>query len=68
DSKMIRGSSGSPVFLPFKPYKFVSIDTISQEITQSKLLGIVSEMIPDWKIIIEKRYSFKKFTYMEINH
>lgn len=68
DSKMIRGSSGSPVFLPFKPYKFVSIDTVSQEITQSKLLGIVSEMIPDWSIIIEKRYSFKKSTYMEINN
>lgn len=69
DSKMIRGSSGSPVFLPFKPYKFVSIDTVSQrEITQSRLLGIVSGMISDWSIIIEKRYSFKKSTYMEINN
>lgn len=69
DSKMIRGSSGSPVFLTFKPYRFVSEYTISPiEITESTLLGIVSEMVPDWRIIIEKTITFRKTTYIEITN
>jgi hypothetical protein len=69
DSKMIRGSSGSPVFLTFKPYRFVSEYTISPiEITESTLLGIVSEMVPDWRIIIEKTTTFRKTTYIEITN
>jgi hypothetical protein len=69
DSKMLRGSSGSPVFLTFKPYRFVSKYTISPtEITKSTLLGIVSGMIPDWRIIIEKTITFGKTTYIEITN
>jgi len=69
DSKMIRGSSGSPVFLTFKPYRFVSKYTISTtEITESTLLGIVSGMVPDWRIIIEKTITFRKPTYIEITN
>lgn len=55
DSTMVRGSSGSPVFLPFLTYKFTSSTNIDQfKVTQAKLLGIISDTIPDWTMEIKK--------------
>jgi len=59
DSTTIRGSSGSPVFLPVLPYKWEEknkVNTLS--LTQSGLIGIVSGLIPDWQITIEKTITF----------
>jgi hypothetical protein len=59
DATMVRGSSGSPVFLPFLPYKFQSKEKISQlAITQSSLLGIISKLVPDWTMEIKKTTVF----------
>jgi len=55
DATMVRGSSGSPVFLPILPYKVTSKTNIKiGEITQAKLLGIISKGIIDWSFEIKK--------------
>jgi hypothetical protein len=55
DSTMVRGSSGSPVILPFLAYKFTSASNINQlEVTQAQLLGIIAETIPDWTMELKK--------------
>lgn len=61
DSTMVRGSSGSPVFLPILPYKVISEKEINTfELTQSSLLGVVSRLVPDWQMEIKKTISFGK--------
>jgi len=59
DSTMVRGSSGSPVFLPFLTYKFTAPKTVNQfQTTQARLLGIVASLIPDWSMEIKKTVTF----------
>ena len=59
DSTMIRGSSGSPVFLPELPYTYLSETNISIGATrQAYLLGIQGQLIPDWRMIVQKTISF----------
>jgi hypothetical protein len=59
DSTMIRGSSGSPVFLPELPYTYSSETEISlATIRQAYLLGIQGELIIDWQLIVQKTISF----------
>jgi len=61
DSTMVRGSSGSPVFLPILPYKFTTEDKINPlALTQASLLGVVSQTIPDWEMQIRKTITFGK--------
>lgn len=61
DSTMVRGSSGSPVFLPILPYKVTSETKINPiELTQATLLGIVSKLVPDWEMQIKKTITFGK--------
>jgi len=55
DSTAVRGSSGSPVFMPMRPYKLNKEETDGQtnyivkssEISKPGLLGIVARLIPD---------------------
>jgi hypothetical protein len=55
DSTMVRGSSGSPVFLPVLPYKWTSPTNMNtSQLTQTKFLGIVSKIIPDWTMEIKR--------------
>lgn len=65
DCSTIRGSSGSPVFVPVRPYKVerkpngnVQINTFQGYIPE--LLGIVSATISDWEIILKKTVIFGK--------
>lgn len=59
DSTMVRGSSGSPVFLPVLPYKWDSKTNMNLlSLTQAKFLGIVSGLVPDWSLEIKKTISF----------
>lgn len=59
DSTMVRGSSGSPVFLPILPYKWTSASQVNTfAVTQAKLIGIISQLIPDWSMEIKKTIAF----------
>jgi hypothetical protein len=59
DSTMVRGSSGSPVFLPVLPYKFTSAKDIDQlQVTQASVLGVVSKLVPDWEMEIKKTITY----------
>jgi hypothetical protein len=61
DSTMIRGSSGSPVFLPELPYTYTSEANLSiGVIRQAYLLGIQGQLIPDWRMIVQKTIEFGK--------
>lgn len=61
DSTMVRGSSGSPVFLPILPYKWTSTTNVNTfEVTQATLLGIISQLVPDWTMEIKKTIIFGK--------
>lgn len=59
DATMVRGSSGSPVFLPILPYKWDSKTNMNLfSLTQASFLGIVSALVPDWSMEIRKTVSF----------
>jgi hypothetical protein len=64
DCATIRGSSGSPVFVPVRPYT-VSYDEAKKLTTINslqpyfpKLLGIVSATVSDWELIIRRTDAF----------
>lgn len=64
DCATIRGSSGSPVFVPVRPYA-VSYDETKKLTTINsmqpyfpKLLGIVSATVSDWELIIRRTDAF----------
>ncbi len=58
DCPTIRGSSGSPVFVPVRPYKVrkengkTILDSLSGY--NPELLGIVSGTIQDWELVLKK--------------
>ena len=58
---MIRGSSGSPVFLPELPFTYSTETNISiGVIRQAYLLGIVGQLIPDWRMILQKTIVYEE--------
>lgn len=63
DCSTIRGSSGSPVFVPVRPYKVdrqpdgkVKLSGIRGYVPE--LLGIVSATVSDWELILKKTVTF----------
>jgi hypothetical protein len=59
DSATIRGSSGSPVFLPLRNFKIERQPDGTRQVNQKGgytpcLLGIVAETVPDWELIVKK--------------
>ncbi|MCJ7772414.1 MAG: serine protease, partial [Desulfobacterales bacterium] len=63
DCSTIRGSSGSPVFVPVRPYKVerkadgkVQLSSLQGYVPE--LLGIVSATISDWELILKKTVTF----------
>lgn len=63
DCSTIRGSSGSPVFVPVRPYRVertpdgkVTLHGSSGYLPE--LLGIVSATVSDWELILRKTVSF----------
>jgi len=66
DSSTLRGASGSPVFVPVRPYTVDKKRETGQYILNPlkgylpRLLGIVSATIPDWKLTIERVESFNQ--------
>ncbi len=74
DCSTIRGSSGSPVFVPVRPYKVnrkpdgkVKLSSLGGYVPE--LLGIVSATISDWELILKKTLTFgaepQTFSVME---
>jgi len=63
DCSTIRGSSGSPVFVPVRPYK-VERQADGKVLLNGKtgytpqLVGIVSATVSDWELIIKKTVTF----------
>lgn len=65
DCSTIRGSSGSPVFVPVRPYKVdrkpdgkVQLNGLQGYVPE--LLGIVSATVSDWELILKKTVTFGK--------
>ncbi len=59
DSTMVRGSSGSPVFLPTLPYIWTSSTNMQiGKVRQAGVIGIVSRLVPDWEMEIRKTITF----------
>ena len=64
DCSTIRGSSGSPVFVPVRPYTVSyneqkKITTINpMETYFPKLLGVVSQTVSDWELVIRRTHTF----------
>jgi hypothetical protein len=63
DSATVRGSSGSPVFLPLRPYKVGRNSDGSKFVNYAGgytpgLLGIVAETVADWELILQKTDTF----------
>ncbi|PYJ86176.1 MAG: hypothetical protein DME22_06245 [Verrucomicrobia bacterium] len=63
DSATIRGSSGSPVFLPLRSYKIERQPDGNRRINTMSgytpcLLGIVVATVPDWELIVKKTDTF----------
>jgi hypothetical protein len=63
DGTAIRGSSGSPVFVPVRPYTIdrktegkVIVNTFRA--CMPELLGILSATVPDWELILKKTVMF----------
>jgi hypothetical protein len=59
DSTIVRGSSGSPVFIPMSSGKWVEemkIDIF--KIQQSHVIGVVAGMVKDWELVIRKEITF----------
>jgi hypothetical protein len=55
DGTIIRGTSGSPVILPIRPYVWTEKQKINTfEIQENQLVGIISSTIKDWEIVIRK--------------
>jgi hypothetical protein len=55
DANMIRGSSGSPVFIPVQPYTRTTETNINiGMIRQAYLLGIQKGLIKDWEMVINQ--------------
>jgi len=55
DGTVLRGSSGSPVILPIRPYVWSEKHKVSiGSIQQNHLLGIVKGHLKDWEMIIKK--------------
>ena len=59
DSTIVRGSSGSPVFLPLSASKWVEEMKVNAlQVQQSYVVGIVSGTVRDWELIIRKEVIF----------
>jgi hypothetical protein len=63
DSATIRGSSGSPVFVPLRTYKLQRQPDGTRQVNSTGgytpcLLGIVAETVPDWELIVKKTDSY----------
>jgi hypothetical protein len=59
DSTIVRGSSGSPVFLPVAASKWIEEMKVNTfEVQQSYVVGIVSSTIRDWELVIKKEVMF----------
>jgi len=55
DGTVLRGSSGSPVILPIRPYVWIEEKRVNiAKVQQNHLLGIVKGHIKDWQMIIRK--------------
>jgi hypothetical protein len=59
DSATIRGSSGSPVFLPLRTFKVERQPDGTRRVNTSGgytpcLLGIVAETVPDWELVVKR--------------
>lgn len=55
DATIMRGSSGSPVLLPIKPYVWDKKDKVNVgKLQQNHLLGIVSGAMKDWELVLRK--------------
>lgn len=59
DSATIRGSSGSPVFLPLRTYKVERRPDGTRMVNVTGgytpcLLGIVAETVPDWELVVKR--------------
>ncbi len=58
DCSTIRGSSGSPVFVPVRPYRVTkkdgktTLDGVRGELPE--LLGVVSGLFSDWEIVVRQ--------------
>lgn len=69
DGTVLRGSSGSPVILPIRPYVWTEENRVSiRTIQQNHLLGIAKGHIIDWQMIIRKTVTPKtvqEFTIMD---
>jgi hypothetical protein len=62
DCATIRGSSGSPVFVPLRPFKLTDKPdggfTVNMGGYVPTLLGIVSRTVPDWELVLKKTEVF----------
>lgn len=63
DSATIRGSSGSPVFLPLRSYKLERQPDGNRHFDSSHgytpcLLGIIAETVPDWELVVKRTDTF----------
>ena len=59
DSTIVRGSSGSPVFIPLASGKWVEemkVDTF--KVQQSHVIGVVAGVVKDWELVIRKEVTF----------
>lgn len=55
DATVLRGSSGSPVILPVRPYVWTEENKVSiGKIQQNHLLGIAQGHINDWQMVIRR--------------
>jgi hypothetical protein len=63
DSSTIRGSSGSPVFVPLRPFK-IDRDENGRKSVNHKggytpcLIGIVAKTVPDWELLVKRTDTF----------
>lgn len=61
DATVLRGSSGSPVILPIRPYVWIKENEVSiGKVQQNHLLGIAKGHITDWQMIIRKTITPEK--------
>lgn len=69
DGTVLRGSSGSPVILPIRPYVWTTEDHVNiGKVQQNHLLGITKGYIKDWQMIIRKTVTpevVQEFTIMD---
>ena len=59
DGTVVRGSSGSPVFIPIASSRWIEEMKVNPlQVRQSYVIGVVAAVVKDWELVIRKEVTF----------